>query len=261
MKRSADYRQNLRAVVGFEDSARAGYVDPKHCHDKAQLAFALSGVMSITTENASFILPPNRALWIPAGAVHETTCRGPVCFQILYFEPTLDALPQVSHVLEVSALLRALIHEVTNFDPAIEDSPRELKIVSLLLDEITRMPRLPVWADMPCDDRLRRVCSAIIANPADDRDIDDWASLAGMSRRSFTRLFKTQTGMGLGSWRQQVRVMEAVSRLSAGQSITNVAYDVGYDSPSAFTAMFHRAFGAPPSAYALSNPSAWNGQG
>jgi AraC-like DNA-binding protein len=51
--------------------------------------------------------------------------------------------------------------------------------------------------------------------------------------------------MGLAVWRQQARLMEALSRLASGQSITAVALDVGYESPSAFTAMFHRNFGVP----------------
>jgi transcriptional regulator GlxA family with amidase domain len=104
-------------------------------------------------------------------------------------------------------------------------------------------------ARMPADSRLLRVCQAILDDPADPRDIDDWANLASMGRRTFTRLFKQQTGMGLATWRQQVRLMEALSLLASGVSVTNVAYDVGYESPSAFTAMFHRSFGVPPSQY------------
>jgi AraC-like DNA-binding protein len=70
-----------------------------------------------------------------------------------------------------------------------------------------------------------------------------------MGRRTFTRLFRQETGAGLAVWRQQVRLMAALSRLASGQPITTVAFDVGYESPSAFTAMFHRVFGMPPSAY------------
>jgi AraC-like DNA-binding protein len=104
---------------------------------------------------------------------------------------------------------------------------------------------------MPRDPRLIRVCRAILADPSDGRDLDDWAAFAGMGRRTFTRGFKNQTGMGVAIWRQQARLMHALSLLSAGQSITKVAFEVGYDSPSAFTAMFHRTFGVPPSQFAL----------
>lgn len=107
----------------------------------------------------------------------------------------------------------------------------------------------PYSARMPTDYRLLRVCRQILDDPSDQRDLDEYAALAGMSRRTFTRLFRQETGMGLAVWRQQVRLMEAVSLLAMGQPVTTVAFDVGYESPSAFTAMFHRSFGAPPSQY------------
>lgn len=249
MIRSADLPERLGPVVAFEDRYQAGYIDPPHFHDRSQLSVALSGVMSLQTEDASFILPPNRAVWIPAHKRHETICRSEVIFKVVYIDPSFGNHPQTCRVFEVSPLVRALIDEVAAFDFSYDFEGREATIVRLLLEEIDRMPSLPVRADLPRDRRLRRVCEAIIADPADARDIDHWAKQAGMARRTFTRSFKEQTGMGLATWRRQVRVMEAASRIAAGEPITSVAYDVGYESSSAFTAMFHRTFGAPPSAY------------
>jgi len=235
--------------MGFEDDYPAGFVDPFHSHERAQLSYANSGVMLIVTEHSSFVLPPQRAIWLPAGVRHKAICRGPVNIHTLFIDPDLEGLPHECRVFEVSPLVRALIGEVFGFDPAYDEQGREGAIVGLLLQEIERMPNIPVMARMPHDSRLLRVCQAILDDPADPRDIDDWAGLANMGRRTFTRLFKQQTGMGLATWRQQVRLMEALSLLASGVSVANVAYDVGYESPSAFTAMFHRSFGVPPSQY------------
>src|SRR5262249_5226256 len=117
----------------------------------------------------------------------------------------------------------------------------------LLLEEVGRMPAIPVSAPMPRDRRLRRVCDQIVANPADQRDLDDLVRVAGMGRRTFTRAFRQETGMAFAMWRQQVRLMAAISMLAEGRSITTIAYEVGYESPSSFTAMFHRVLGVPPS--------------
>jgi AraC-like DNA-binding protein len=239
----------MAAVVAFEDRYPAGFVDPPHAHDRAQLSFALSGVLTVNTGNAGFVLPPNRAIWIPAHTMHQTICRSDVVFQALYVDPRFVRQPKNCRVIEASSLVRSLINEITTFDCRYEMQGREAAIVQLLLDEIERMPIVPVRAELPDDRRLRRVCEAILADPADTHDIDYWAKQAGMARRTFTRCFREQTGMGLATWRRQVRVMEAASRIAAGEPITSVAYDVGYDSPSAFTAMFHRTFGATPSAY------------
>lgn len=250
MKRSADLPMTIRPIVAFEDEYPAGFVDPMHSHERSQLSFAVSGVMSFTTEGSSFILPPRRAIWIPAEHRHQVACRGKVQLKTLYLDPSLDSQPQTCRVFEVSPLIQALIQEIVTFNHAYDVDGREGRIVRMLLDEVELMPNVPLRAEMPADPRLRRTCEAILADPADARDIDYWAGIAGMGRRTFTRLFKQQTGMGLATWRQQVRVMEAMSLLASGRPITTVAYDVGYESPSAFTAMFHRTFGVPPSAYA-----------
>jgi AraC-like DNA-binding protein len=249
LKHSTDLPLTIRPIVAMEDEYPAGFVDPYHAHERSQLSYSISGVMSVVTQHRSFILPPRRALWIPAGTMHEVSCRGAVRFKILYIDPTLDHRPEECRVFEVSPLLRALIDEVLTFAHAYDVDGREGRIVAMLFEEIARAPNVPVAVQMPEDRRLRRVCEAILADPADKRDIDAWASAAGMGRRTFTRAFAQQTGMGLASWRQQVRLMEAMSLIASGRPITTVSYDVGYESPSAFTAMFHRTFGVPPSHY------------
>ncbi|MCH4564580.1 helix-turn-helix domain-containing protein [Halomonas sp. EGI 63088] len=51
------------------------------------------------------------------------------------------------------------------------------------------------------------------------------------------------------AWRQQACLLAALPRLSAGASITAIALELGYDSPSAFSTMFRKALGQPPSAF------------
>ena len=169
VKRSADFPMTVRPVVAFEDDYPAGFVDPMHSHDRSQLCYAASGVMSFTTDAASFILPPKRAIWIPAGVRHQLSCRGPVMFQTLYIEPACDREAHDCRVLEVSMLIQALIGEVARFGPEYDVDGREGRIVSMLLDELKLMPSSPVRAAMPGDPRLRRVCEAILADTADQR--------------------------------------------------------------------------------------------
>lgn len=249
MKQSQDYQLKARPMIGLEDEYPAGFVDPRHSHEHAQFLYASAGVMSVVTPHTSFVIPPQRAVWLPAGMMHEVSCRGAVSLRTLYIDPVHDLDPISCRVIEVSEFLRALVLEVVKFPAEYDLEGREGRIAWLLLDEIRRMPNAPYHVPMPTDPRLLRVCQEIVANPADQRDIDAWSSLIGMSRRTFTRSFRQDLGMGFALWRQQVRLMEAVSLLAAGRSITSVALDVGYESPSAFTAMFHRAFGEPPSVY------------
>lgn len=248
MRHSYEVLSNDRPVIALQDEYPAGFVDPMHSHEHVQILYASSGVMSVRTTETSFVIPPQRAVWLPAGMKHEVGCRGPVSLRTLYL-PCGPDRRQNCRVFEVSNLLKSLILAVIDFPPLYDIDGREGRIIGLLLDEIARMPNAPYQVSMPTDPRLLRVCNTILSCPSDPRDIDQWADLAAMGRRTFTRTFKHETGMGLAVWRQQVRLMEALSLLATGASITQVTYEVGYDSPSGFAAMFRRAFGVPPSQY------------
>jgi AraC-like DNA-binding protein len=247
MKRSCDLPLTIRPVVGMSDHYPAGFVDSFHRHDHGQLSYATSGIMTVVTDTSAYVLPPNRAIWLPPAMPHEVTCRGPVDLNVLYIDPSLPGQPASCHVFDASMLVQALFREVLSFAHAYDEGGREGRIVALLLEEIARTEPILVSAPMPCDARLRRVCDKIVADPADQRDLDEFARIAGMGRRTFTRTFRQETGMGFAHWRQQVRLMAALSLLREGHSVTSIAYDVGYESPSSFTAMFHRVLGVPPS--------------
>jgi AraC-like DNA-binding protein len=249
MKHSSDVLSCDRPVMALQDEYPAGFVDPMHSHEHVQILYASAGVMSVRTPATSFVIPPQRAVWLPAGMKHEVACRGPVSLRTQYLPVGRGEEGRDCRVFEVSNLVKSLILEVVDFPPLYDIDGREGRIIDLLLREIALMPNAPYQVSMPGDPRLLRVCNAILADPSDPRDIDEWADLAAMGRRTFTRTFKNETGMGLAVWRQQVRLMEALSLLAAGASITQVTYEVGYDSPSGFAAMFRRAFGVPPSQY------------
>lgn len=248
MLRSCDLDHVPRPVVALADEYPANFVDPRHHHARAQLLYAASGVMSVVTDQASFMIPPQRAIWMPAGVDHEVTCRSAVSIRTLYVDAAAD-LPRECRVIEVSELLRALILEAMSLPREYDAGGRDGRIVQLLLDSIVAPTAASLVAPMPRDARLLRICQALIADPTRADSLDDWAARACMSRRTFTRAFREQTGMSLAEWRQHVRLLEALARLACGQPVTTIAFDVGYESPSAFTAAFQRAFGVPPSRY------------
>ena len=93
------------------------------------------------------------------------------------------------------------------------------------------------------------MCEALLGAPGDPRTLEQWASSANASARTLARLFVAETGLGFGAWRQQARVLEAMGRLGTGAPVTEVALDHGYDSVSAFSAMFRRACGTSPRRY------------
>lgn len=248
--RGIDYQHVPRPVAALADEYPAGFLDPWHSHERAQLIYGTTGVMSVTTADVNVVVPPQRALWVPAGVKHQVQCRSAVSIRTLYVDSSVRPdLPTVTRVLEVSSLLRELIIEATVIPVEYDEAGRDGRVMELILDEITATPVAPLHVPMPQNPHLLDVCHAIIADPGEKKTVEDWAEVARMGHRTFTRKFRKETGMTFAEWRQHVRLMEALARLATGQQVTKVAFDVGYNSASAFTAMFHRTFGAAPVDY------------
>jgi AraC-like DNA-binding protein len=248
--RGIDYQRVARPVAALADEYPASYRDPRHTHERAQLLYASMGVMVVDTDAASFVVPPERAVWMPPGMPHEVLCRSAVSVRTLYIDSRARPdLPAHCKVFAVSTLLRELIIEATRIPVEYDEHGRDGRVMALLLDEITSTPAEPLHIPMPQNEHLVGVCRALLADPGRQDTLDEWAALARMGRRTFTRLFRRETGMTFAAWRQHVRLMEALSRLAVGQRITKVAFDIGYNSSSAFTAMFNRTFGMAPAQY------------
>lgn len=248
--RGADYQDVPRPVSALADDYPPGHIDPPHSHSRAQLLYSTTGVMIVITKASSFVVPPQRAVWVPGGVEHEVRCRGRVSCRTLYFDTTAIAgLPDISQVIEVSDLLRELIVEATRLPIEYDEIGRDGRVMDLIVDEIITSRHAPLHVPMPHSERLARVCAAVLAEPAGKDALDDWAEMAAMGRRTFTRSFRAETGMSFAAWRQRVRLVEALSLLAVGAPVTNVSFEVGYGSPSAFTAAFRRAFGASPTHY------------
>ncbi|MEX0899744.1 MAG: helix-turn-helix transcriptional regulator [Gammaproteobacteria bacterium] len=248
--RGIDYQDVPRPVAALADEYPDGYYDPPHSHRRAQLVYASAGVMSVTTPTVSVVVPPQRAVWVPPGMVHDARCRGAVSVRTLYVDASArDGSPTTCRVLEVSTLLRELIIEATQVPVEYDEAGRDGRMMQLLLDEIVSTPVAPLHIPMPDHPQLLRICQKMLADPAHKETLDDWAAAANMGRRTFTRVFRRETGMSFAAWRQHLRLMEALSRLAVGERVTSVAFDVGYNSSSAFTAMFRRTFGAAPARY------------
>ncbi len=237
-------------IVAYRRDLSDGEVIPPHRHRRAQLVYASEGVMTVTTARGAFVVPPHRAVWLPGGVEHRIEARGPVAMRTLYVEPDAGSgLPTAVCVLHVTPLLRELV--LTAVDAAQDYSPNspEHRLMSVILDQIRILPVAPLALPMPSDRRLRRVVDGLLADPSDQRGLDHWAHQAGASGRTLARLFDAETGMSFRAWRQQLRLLRALERLAAGDAVTTVAMDMGYDSPSAFTAMFRRNLGEAPTRY------------
>lgn len=239
-----------QSIVAYGRDLDKGSVLPFHSHRRAQLIYASDGVMTITTRSAAYVVPSQRAVWMPPGVEHQINARSPVSMRTLYVEVAAsEYLPNEVCVLQVTPLLRELIVEAVASGPDYEPDSPQSRLISVILDQIHTQSVTSLKLPLPSDPRLRRVTQSLINNPADPRDLDGFAQDVGASKRTLVRLFPVQTGMTFREWRQQRRLFHALELLMTGASVTSIALEAGYDNTSAFIAMFRRCLGTTPMRY------------
>ena len=246
----ADLQRIPRVVVAHARDFPDGHVIARDRHPRGQLVYGVTGVMTVTTPHGTWVVPPQRAVWVPPDVDHESRMYGNVAMRTVYVERrAAAAMPQRCCVVTVSPLLRELILEATRLPRDYDEHGRDGRVMRLVLDELAASPAMPLHLPQPRDRRLKRICAALLDHPGGTDSLEDWAARVGSSARTLARTFARETGMGFSTWRQQARLAAALQRLAAGAPVTAVALDLGYASPSAFTAMFRRALGTRPSDY------------
>lgn len=242
------------AVVVGEFPMAAGHWFPAHVHDHHQVAWTPRGVVAVAVGDDHWVLPPTRALWIPAGVVHRTGAPRQSVMLAAYLDPARCrvAWPAPTAV-PVDGLFAELLRHLHGDLPPDERRNAE----ELLQDRLRPLPVTAVRVPTPPDERAARVARALHADPADPRGLDALARLAGTSPRTLSRLFADGTGLSLDRWRTRLRMQAALPLLAEGLPVHRVARAVGYATPSALVAAFRRTTGVAPGEYLRHNVSEW----
>jgi AraC-like DNA-binding protein/quercetin dioxygenase-like cupin family protein len=225
----------------------AGVVFDWHTHTDHQIAWAASGVLSVRTATDAWVLPPTRALWIPAGLRHETLSAGSATMRALYIRPQLCPIRWTSCTpVTASPLLAELIGYLEDAGLAPD---RRAHAETLLADLPQPVQMNTIDVRMPAEERSREVADALSGDPADGRTLAQWGRTVGASERTLARGFADGTGLPFGRWRALLRLRAAMPALAAGEPVGKVARQVGYESASAFVAAFRRETGVTPARY------------
>jgi AraC-like DNA-binding protein len=206
-----------------------------------------AGLITLETDAGVCVVPPRSAAWIEGGMPHRVSCSGAASGYIV-FVAAGAARPMAGpcHALAVSPFLSALLERVQALPQRYRLDDGDGRLMQVLIDEIQAAQPEGLHLPMPRDRRLRRMASALCAEPQLQARLADWAQRIGMSERSMTRLFLAETGLTVNQWRRQLHVLTALQQLSEGQRIQTVADALGYESAPAFVTMFRKAVGSSP---------------
>jgi AraC-like DNA-binding protein len=236
-----------RPIAALARTYDGGMETTFHRHRRGQLLHAVSGLMRIETEDAAWLVPPARALWMPPGIAHKVTMRSRVEMRTLYIDAQATAgAPESPAFIEVGGLLRELILALLEEPLDYDESGRGGLLARLILAEFSRLQARRFELPMPRDERALRIARFLLDAPEAEHGLDGWAERAGASRRTLARLFRAETGLSFGEWRARLRAIEGLARLSDGTPVGRAAASVGYASASAFSAMVRRSLGAAP---------------
>ena len=229
-------------VASLASDYPAGHLIAEHAHPTKQIIYAIDGVMRVEAEQGLWVVPPGRGLWMPERVLHQIHCVGAVKLRTLYLSGQDAAFTDSIQVFDVSDLMREFVIRLTEQVSSLVSE----HLTAILIDELSRADSAALFLPTAKDARVSRMGAAWLANPADQATLQDWANILGYSPRTLIRRVKKETGMSFREYRRQARILAALELLSAGNSVTNTALDVGFESPSAFIQSFKAVMGKTP---------------
>lgn len=228
-----------RDVVALATPYADGAFLETHVHERAQFLYAIRGMMEVDTSDGKWLVLPYSGVWIPSLKPHSVRMLN-VSTHSLYIKASVSLRHQHCEVLSVTPLMHALLLEAPNIPLLYEIGGRDDMLMQLLLHEVKLATPVSIHIPLPQDPKLLEQCQNFIRQPSIHVNAEDWALAHHKSLRTFSRFFVGQLGMTFGQWRQRVCLLSALLAMEKGNSITQIAFDLGYESSSAFSAMFKK---------------------
>ncbi|CAH0272718.1 HTH-type transcriptional regulator NimR [Agrobacterium fabrum] len=229
------------------ESYEAGGIFEEKRQPWCKVGYALTGVMEARVEGKRFLCPPHYATWIPADAVHACHNRENVKFVSIYIDRDLCAgMPETACTLALSPLIKAILADFAERRITVPQTEADRRLAFVLVDQLLNAPRRESFLPVSNDDLLQPVIDALQADPGDRRSLSEWARLLQTTEKTLSRRFLGHLGVSFNEWRQRLKLVASLSLIEDGKSVQSIAKTLGYNSPSAFIAMFRRLTGTSP---------------
>lgn len=242
-----------RPVLSYNAQIHNGMCAEAHAHPRAQIIYASKGVTKVITPDCVWMVTPLQAIWVPGMVEHQVCFLDHVEVRNVFLDPSVtENLPTDCFAFDVPPFFRELVLRIMQFDTSRNIANEEFRILQVLLDEIKALQ--PALLNLPIgkDPRLNAITDTLMRNVGQELSLEEAAVLACVSSRTLSRLFVAETGMTYRDWCLKLKLLEAIRRLGAGEAISTIAYELGYESPSAFTYMFRKSIGKTPGEFVKS---------
>ncbi len=231
-------------------SFEADSQSPPHRHPWGQLSYVSYGVDHLIINGQHFLSPPEYGVWIPPNAQHSSFNTAPLVYRSLYLSCRVsEKLPSEPCSLWIGPIVRAILADFAERNVSSAKTPEDRRLMHVLLDQIRRAPVCKTYLPSATTPLMETILGRLQNDPGDNRTVSDWAKDFNVTERTLTRMCQRELGMPLGEWRQRLRFLRALSALETKRDIKEIAFDLGYSSPSAFVVMFRRLSGKTPQQY------------
>lgn len=246
----------VSTTAAFERHERRISDGEPHRHALGQLVGSSQGLITVSCDEGSWVVPATHGIWIPPHRPHAIRSHAPLSFWSVYVaERACTGLPSVPRTLRTAGLLREAVHRMVSWGTQDHEPWRE-RLGCVIRDEIACLPEEPLGLTMPREPRLLRIARRLLEDLAEDRGLEAWARWAAIPARTLSRRFVIETGFTFTAWRQRARLLRSLELLAQGEAVTTISLELGYDNVSAFIALFRRTFGVTPKAYTRRPPGA-----
>ncbi len=244
------YSSLTRPVAPLSNEFKAMTQITSHNHPWSQLAYSCSGIMHIETDSGIFVIPPEQALWIPPNMRHQHFCKNKVSYRSLHIDAKFsELLGNKVRTLMVDPLLKSLILEISSWPKDYEETAQKHRLILVLLDRLFMAQSNELFMPTAHDKRLFPIIETLNEQPNNKDTLEQWAPKVGASSRTLNRLFNQNFGMGFSRWKQKLRILKSLELLDSKTPLADIAFELGYESTSAFSTSFKKQMNCSPKKY------------
>ncbi|PPF40399.1 AraC family transcriptional regulator [Pseudoclavibacter sp. AY1H1] len=230
-------------IDGMNEAIERNTFWEEHSHPTHELIWNTRGASSLTVGPRTWTITPAVGLWIPAGVRHTAWTPAGTWYRTAMFSvQTTAPIADEPVAVDVTDLLRLLLDRLA--EPGLEDASRATT-EAMVLDVLAPSPH-ELLLRIPDSPLLAPIVDAARADVRDAGTLEEWSVELGVSARTITRQFQSETGLGFSRWVATARIQRAIVLLTDGESIDDVAVATGFRSASAFGTAFRRVTGMSP---------------
>lgn len=234
------------------DAFRSNTETRSHFHQWGQLQLISGGILELNAQGKRFLAPPNLAIWVPAGIVHQSYNRKPLAYCSVNITSELaKSLPDHACLLTVTPIIEAIIADLRSRNIQIAASAEDQRLFNVLLDQFACTKQIEHFLPSTENKLLTPILSVLELDPADSTSLHDWAKLVHTTERTLARHCQNELGMSFTEWRLRMRYLYSLELLKKGKSIKEVAFTLGYNQASPFITMFKKYAGCTPELYKI----------